>query len=126
MAMHINPTVRGLAVVVLIAGIITALRLEDTLAALFLVARIAFLVAIATFLYLLWRQRRSEIATWSLRAQVVLYAGVILALVNLALAFVPGLDYPATGLEALVFFAVLAACGFAIWRVWRDEHTYGY
>ena len=31
-----------------------------------------------------------------------------------------------TGLEALVFFAVLAAAGFSIWRVWRDAHTYGY
>ena len=36
------------------------------------------------------------------------------------------LDHPATGLEALIFFAVLAACVFAMWRVWRDEHTYGY
>lgn len=126
MAMRINPTVRGLAIVVLIAGVITALRLENALEALFLVARIAFLVAIATFLFVLWRQRRSEIATWSIRAQVVLYAAAVLALVNLALAFVPALDYPATGLEALVFFAVLAACGFAIWRIWRDEHTYGY
>jgi uncharacterized membrane protein YhhN len=124
--MTINPTLRGLAIVVLIAGIITALRLEDTVAALFLVARIAFLVAIAYFLYVLWRQRRDEISTWPLRAQVVLYAAAILALVNLALAFVPGLDYPATGLEALIFFVVLAACGFAMWRVWRDQHTYGY
>jgi hypothetical protein len=124
--MTINPTLRGLAIVVLIAGIITALRLEDTVAALFLVARIAFIVAIAFFLYTLWRRRRGEISTWPLRAQVVLYAAAILALVNLALAFVPALDYPASGLEALVFFAVLAACGFAMWRVWRDQHTYGY
>jgi hypothetical protein len=28
--------------------------------------------------------------------------------------------------EALVFFFVLAASGFSMWRVWRDEHTYGY
>jgi hypothetical protein len=25
---------------------------------------------------------------------------------------------------AIAFFLVLAACGYAIFRVWRDEHTY--
>jgi hypothetical protein len=124
--MTINPTIRGFAIILVIAGVITALRLEDTVAALFLVVRIAFIAAIAYFLFMLWRRRREEISTWSVRAQAVFYAAAVLALVNLALAFVPGLDYPATGLEALVFFAVLAACAFAMWRVWRDEHTYGY
>ena len=124
--MTINPAIRGFAIVLVIAGVITALRLEDTVAALFLVMRIAFIVAIAYFLFVLWRRRREEISTWSVRAQTVFYAAAILALVNLALAFVPALDYPATGLEALVFFAVLVACGFAMWRIWRDEHTYGY
>ena len=124
--MTVNPTIRGFAIIVAIAGVITALRLEDTVAALFLVARIVFLVAIAYFLFLLWRQRRSEISTWSVRAQVVFYAAAVLALVNLALAFVPALDYPANGLEALIFFVVLAACGFSMWRIWRDQHTYGY
>jgi hypothetical protein len=122
----INPAIRGFAIILVIAGVITALRLEDTVAALFLVVRIAFIAAIAYFLFMLWRRRREEIATWSVRAQAVFYAAAILALVNLALAYVPGLDYPAGGLEALVFFAVLAACGFAMWRIWRDEHTYGY
>jgi len=124
--MTINPTIRGFAIILVIAGVITALRLEDTVAALFLVVRIAFIVAIAYFLFVLWRRRREEISAWSARAQAVFYAAAVLALVNLALAFVPGLDYPATGLEALIFFAVLAACAFAMWRIWRDEHTYGY
>lgn len=122
--MRINPTIRGFAIVFLLAGIVTALRLEDALGALFLVVRIAFLAAIAYFLYSLWRQRREEIATWSLRSRVVFYGGAILAIVDIGLAF--ALDYPESGLEALGFFAVLAACGFAMWRVWRDEHTYGY
>lgn len=124
--MTVNPAIRGFAIILVIAGIITALRLEDTVAALFLVVRIAFIVAIAYFLFVLWRRRREEISTWSVRAQTVFYAAAVLALANLALAFVPALDYPATGLEALVFFAVLVACGFAMWRIWRDEHTYGY
>jgi tellurite resistance protein TehA-like permease len=120
----LSPTIRGLAVVVLIAGLVTALRLENTLAALFVVVRIAFVLAIAYTLYVLWRSRREEISTWSRRARAVFYGAAILALVDVALAFAP-LDYPSGGLEALVFFAVLAACAFSMWRVWRDEHTYG-
>jgi fucose 4-O-acetylase-like acetyltransferase len=121
-----NPTVRGLAIVVLIAGIVTALQLENILAALFFVVQIAFIVAIAWFLYRLWRERREEISMWSLRARLVFYGAALLALVNVAVAFAPPLDYPSTGLEAVGFFAVLAACVFSMWRVWRDEHTYGY
>jgi len=122
--MTVNPTIRGFAIIALIAGVITALGLEDILGSLFLVVRIAFIVAIAWFLFALWRSRREEIATWSGRSRVVFYAAALLALVNLVLAFF--LTYPATGLEVVVFFGVLVACGFAMWRVWRDEHTYGY
>ena len=122
--MRIGDTVRGFAIVVLLAAVVTALRLENVLASLFLVVRIAFVAAIAYFLFRLWRQRREEISMWSLRARVVFYAAALLALANIGLAF--ALDYPASGLEALGFFAVLAACVFAMWLVWRDEHTYGY
>lgn len=121
---RINPTIRGLAIVFVAAGVITALQLEDVLGALFLVVRIAFLLAIAYFLYTLWRQHRSEIATWNGRSRIVFYAAALLSLANISAAF--GTSYPATGGEAILFFAVLAACAFAMWRVWRDEHTYGY
>jgi hypothetical protein len=121
---RIHPTLRGFAIIFAIAGVITALQLEDALAAVFFVVRILFFVAIAYFLFLLWRQRREEIAAWRMRSRVVFYSAVLLAVVNIGAAF--AVDYPSGGLEALVFFAVLAACVFAAWRVWRDEHTYGY
>jgi threonine dehydratase len=35
-------------------------------------------------------------------------------------------SWPTGGFEALVFFAVLGVCAFSMWRVWHDEHTYGY
>jgi hypothetical protein len=121
---RIGPTVRGFAIIFAIAGVITALQLDDALAAVFLVVQIAFFVAIALFLFRLWRQNREEIATWGLRSRIVFYGAVALAVANIGAAFAP--QYPTGGLEALVFFAVLAACVFACWRVWRDEHTYGY
>jgi hypothetical protein len=122
--MTVNPTLRGFAIIALVAGVITALGLENALGSLFFVVQIAFIVAIAIFLFTLWRSRREEIAAWSGRSQVVFYGAAVLALVNLALAFV--FSYPATGLEGVVFFVVLAVCFFSMWRVWRDEHTYGY
>lgn len=119
---RIGPTLRGFLIIFAVAGVITALQLEDALAAVFLVVQIAFFVAIAWFLYRLWRERREEISAWGLRARVVFYGAVVLAIANIGAAFTP--QYPSGGLEALVFFLVLAACVFACWRVWRDEHTY--
>ncbi len=121
---RISPTVRGIAIIVLIAAVITALQLQIALESLLILARIAFFLAIAFFLFLIWRERRAEISMWPRRSRVVLYGAVGLALVSIGAAVL--LPWPSGGLEALVFFFVLGACVFAAWRVWRDEHTYGY
>jgi hypothetical protein len=120
---RINPTLRGFAIIVLIAVVITLLNLETALSSLLLIARIAFFLAIAFFLYLLWRDRREEISMWGTRSRVVFYGAVVLACANLGASF---WTYPDGGLETLVFVAVFVACGYALWRVWRQEHTYGY
>jgi hypothetical protein len=120
---RLNPTLRGFAIIVLIAGVITLLNLEIALNSLLLIARIAFFLAIAFFVYLLWRDRRDEIGTWGTRSKAVFYGAVALALVNIGASFS---TYPDGGLETLVFVAVFVACGYALWRTWRQEHTYGY
>jgi fucose 4-O-acetylase-like acetyltransferase len=117
-----NPLVRGLVVVALVAVVIVVLQLQATLTALFLLARIAFFLAAAFFVYRLWRERRSDIAEWSRRARTVFYGAAALLVVDFGW-FVIGGGH--SGLDALAFFVVLAAGGFAMWRVWRDEHTYG-
>jgi len=117
---RMNPTLRGFLIIALIVVLIVALQLETTLAALLIVARIAFLLAIAFFVYLMWRERRGEIAEWPVRARVVFYGAAALAVTDLAVNWYGG----AQGLEVLAFVAVLACCGFAMWRVWRDQHTY--
>jgi small-conductance mechanosensitive channel len=118
-----NPTVRGFLVIALIAVVIVVLQLEQTLAALFILARIAFFLAIAYFLFLMWRDRRDEISTWSTRSRVVFYGSAALMAVNVGARFFTPVG---TGLNLLVFVAVFVLCGFAMWRVWKDEHTYGY
>ena len=117
---RMNPTLRGFLIIALIVVLIVVLQLETTLAALLIVARIAFLLAIAFFIYLMWRERRGEIAEWPTRARVVFYGAAALAVADLAVNWYGG----AQGLEVLAFVAVLACCGFAMWRVWRDQHTY--
>ena len=121
---NMNPTLRGFLIIFAIAGVVTALSLEPTLAVLFVLARIAFLLAIAFFLYLLWRERRDDIATWPTRSKGIFYGAVLLAVVNITLAF--AVDYPSNGLEIVIFIAVLVAAGYSAWRIWRDQHTYGY
>lgn len=120
----INPTARGFAILVVIAAIITALQLQVGLEVILIFLQALFLVAIAYVLFVLWRRRRDEIAMWSTRSQVVFYGGAGLALADIGLAFTPW--FPTTGLESVVFLLALAAGAFAMWRVWRDEHTYGY
>jgi uncharacterized RDD family membrane protein YckC len=122
--MRLGGTARGFLILVAIAVAITALKLELALGIVFLILRIAFIVAIGYFLYSFWRNNRADIAMWARRTRVVFYGGATLALVNIvASVFLP---YPEGGLEALVFFAVLVGAGFAMYRAWRDEHTYGY
>ena len=115
-----NRTARGLGIIVLVALAILVLQLEATLAALFLLLRIAFFLAIAYFVFLVWRDRRSEIDIWSTRAKLVFYGAAILAVLDVAQFFVVSL----AGLDAVVFILVLVACGYAMWRIWHDQHTY--
>jgi len=97
-----------------------ALQLEATLAALWILARIAFLLAIAFFIFLVWRERRSEIAQWPARASVVFYGAAVLAVADLGVYWYSG----AHGGQIIAFLAVLVLCGAAMWRTWRDQHSY--
>ena len=119
----LNPTLRGFLIIALVAVVIVVLQLEKTLTALFLLAQIAFFLAIAYFVYLVWRDRREEISMWSKRSRVVFYGAAVLMVVNVASRFFVPVG---SGLDLLVFIAVFVLGGFAMWRVWRDEHSYGY
>ena len=115
-----HPTLRGFAIIAVIAVVVVALSLEPTLAALFLLARIAFFLAIAFFIYLVWRERRGEIALWPRRAFVAFYGAALLAVASLGVYFWQG----ASGLDAAAFLVILALSAFSMWRVWRDQHTF--
>ena len=117
---EMNATLRGLLVIALIAGVVVVLSLQDVLATVGGLLRIAFFLAIAFFLFLLWREKRGDIEAWQDRSRNVFYAAIVLAVVDIG-AFI-GLR--PNGRDALAFFLVLGACAYAIFRVWRQEHTY--
>jgi len=117
---RMNPALRGFLILGLIALVVVVLQLEATLAALLIVARIAFLLALVFFVYLMWRERREEIAAWPARARVVFYGAALLAVADLGVNWYGG----ATGLQVLAFVGVLVLSGAAMWRTWRDQHHY--
>ena len=117
---EMNRTVRGFLLIALIAGVVVVLSLEEVLATVGGLLRIAFFLAIAFFLFLLWRERRSDIETWSDRSRYVFYGAVVLAVVDIG-AFI-GLR--PDGRDALAFFLVLGACAWAAVRTWRAEHRF--
>ena len=121
-----NGTLRGFIIIFAIAAGITAAGQAGAigLGLVLLLLNVAFIVAICIFLFVLWRKHRHEIGLWPLRSRVIFYGAVLLAIVDVVARFL--LPWPVGALQALAFFAVLGACGFAMFRVWRDQHTYGY
>ena len=117
---RINPFLRGLLILAAIAGVIVVLDLEQTLVALNLLAKVAFVLAIAYFIFLTWRERREGISLWPQRARWVFYGASVVAVADVGLYWYGG----AVGYEVLAFVAILALCGIAMWRTWRDQHRY--
>ena len=112
-----NPTLRGFLIILAIVLLVVVLQLQATLGALLIVARIAFLLAIAFFVFLM---RREEIANWPGRARIVFYGAALLAVADLGVNWYGG----SHGLQILAFVGVLVLSGLAMWRTWRDQHHY--
>jgi ABC-type nickel/cobalt efflux system permease component RcnA len=117
-----NPSVRGFLILGLIALTVVVLNLYTALASLYVLARVAFLLAIAFFFYLIWRERREEISVWPTRAKFALYGGAALIAADLLIFGFRG----ASGMSAVAFLIVLALSGYAMYRTWREQHSYGY
>jgi small-conductance mechanosensitive channel len=118
--MKLNGTVRGLLIIAAVAGVIVVLQLWTTLAVLVLLARIAFFLAIAFFVFLMWREQREGISMWPQRAQWVFYGSALVAVADVAAYWY----HPARGMQVIAFVATLALCGLAMFRTWREQHRY--
>ena len=112
---------RALGIVAVIAGVVVVLSLESVVATVGGILQIAFFLAIALFLFMVWRERRGDLEAWSEWNRKLFYAAVVLAVVAIGLAI--GYGLPGTR-DAFAFVVVLGACVYVIVRVWRIEHRY--
>ncbi len=112
---------RALGIVAVIAIVVVVLSLEPVVATVGGILQIAFFLAIALFLVLVWRERRGDLEAWSEWNRKLFYAAVVLAV--LAIGLWIGYGLPASR-DALAFVLVVAACAYVIVRVWRIEHRY--
>ena len=118
---RVPPLARGLGIVALIALVVVVLQLEAVVDTVGGLLQIAFFLAVAFFLFLLWRERRGDLEAWSDWNRKLFYAAVVLAVVAIGLAIGYGLP---ESRDAFALVVVLGACAYVIVRVWRIEHRY--
>lgn len=115
-----NPTLRGFALIALVSLGVVVFSLESTVATVGGLLHIAFYLAVAFFLFLVWRERRGDLNMWSEWGRRAFYGAIALAALDVGMLI--GLS--PSGVDAVAFVLVLIACAYAVWRVWRDEHHY--
>jgi amino acid transporter len=118
---RIPPLARGLGIVAVIALIVVLLQLEAVVDTVGGLLQIAFFLAVAFFLFLLWRERRGDLEAWSEWNRKLFYAAVVLAVVAIGLAIGYGLP---ESRDAFALVVVIGACVYLMVRVWRIEHRY--
>jgi hypothetical protein len=118
---RIPALLRAFGIVAIFALIVVVFSLEPVVATVGGLLRIAFFLAIAFFLFLLWRERRGDLEAWGEWNRKLFYAALVLAVIAIGLAI--GLGLPESR-DALALILVLAACAYVIVRVWRLEHRY--
>jgi hypothetical protein len=115
---NVNPFVRNILILALIAAAVVALNQEVALSVVGALVRVAFFLAIALVAYFFWRDfGRREIAIWPGRAQVVFYAAIALLVIDLGVWF----SSPPAGRIALALIVVAAASVYAGVRTWLHQ-----
>jgi len=112
---------RGLGIVALIAVVVVALSLEPVVATVGGILRIAFFLAVALFLFMVWRERRGDLEAWSEWSRKLFYGAVVLAVVAIGLAIGYGLP---ESRDPFALVAVVGLCAYVVVRIWRIEHRY--
>ena len=113
-------TARNIAIIALLAVPIAFVPGGGNAADAILVAlTLGFLAGIALMIYVLWRQNQMTLSTLSDSRRAILYAAV--GGIALLIAAQDELSDVTGGI--LIWIALLAACAFAIFAVWREANT---
>jgi predicted MFS family arabinose efflux permease len=118
---RIPPLARGLGIVAVIAVVVVVLSLEPVVATVGGILRIAFFLAVALFLFMVWRERRGDLEAWSDWNRKLFYGAVALGVVAIGLMIGYGLP---ESRDAFALVVVIGLCVYVIVRVWRIEHRY--
>jgi Na+/melibiose symporter-like transporter len=115
---NISPFIRNLLILAVIAAAVVILNQEVALSVVGALVRVAFFIAIAVVAYLFWRDfGRREISVWPGRQQAVIYASVVLLVVDLGVWF----TNPPSGRIALALIVVGAISVYAGVRTWLNQ-----
>jgi hypothetical protein len=115
-----NPFLRNLAILAVVAALVVALNQETALSTAALLLRFAFVIVIGVVVYFFWRDfGRREISLWPERAARAFYAAVGLLVVDIGWYMIVGL----TGRDALAFFVVAGICVYVAVRTWRGQRS---
>jgi len=119
--MRIDPFIRNLAILAVVALLIVVLNQETALVTAATLLRFAFFIVIGVVAYFFWRDfGRREIETWPAHASRIFYAAVGLLVLDIGWYAVVGVS----GRDALAFFVVLGICLYVGIRTWREQKTY--
>lgn len=114
-------TARNVLIIALLALVVAVVPGGDDAADTVLTAlTMCFLAVIAWFVYRAYRENRMTLDSLSDGRRAVLYG----ALGGIALLIAGADELFETGGGTLAWFALIAACGLAIFRVWRDATSY--
>jgi hypothetical protein len=121
---HIDPFVRNIGIVALVAAAVTALGSTSSrvLSAVYLIASLALIVGLVALAYRVWRENRGTFSLMSTRLRLLLYGSVVALVVVIATSslWVNGL------LTSLLFFGLIGGLGYIIWRIWEESRRYYY
>jgi hypothetical protein len=121
---HVPALTRNLLILAVIAAIITGTGQASAraLSAVLIIANLALFGALLYFGYTIWRANRGTFDLMESRLRYALYGcSIALALVVLsAPLWVRGFA------SSAVFFLLLGALGYAIWRLWQESRRYYY
>jgi hypothetical protein len=115
---NINPFVRNLLILAVIALAVVVLNQEVALSVVGSLVRVAFFIAIAVVVYFFWRDfGRREISIWPGRAQWVFYGSIALLVIDLGVWFAR----PPSGRVALALIVAAAISVYAGVRTWLEQ-----
>lgn len=118
--MSVNPFLRNLAILAVVALLVVILNQETALATASALLSIAFVIVLGVVAYFFWRDfARREIQTWPSRAAIAFYAAVGLLVADIGWFMLVGVS----GRDALAFFVVAGISVYVGVRTWREQKS---